>query len=228
VTWTIVSLCGCIFRRFTKQSSTRHLTQIALTLFLLYVGFTIAYGALGLDFNQLFIGSAFVTAAFVLASGSYMLDFIAGIQLHWFGLLDRHEFIIIEKKKCVLRGIGVLTTEFYEQPSEEEKNAKITRTFLIANRLLIGNTALEVEWEDERSSKGPPESSTSFVRAVARARIDVESNDVVEPPQARVRSEVVPVSAADFSGLSQRRFANRLAHSSRVSASDFSFDVNVV
>jgi len=151
----IVRCCGFALRSCRAPANYTQLSQIVLGTLLLFAGVSLAFGYVGISFTALFIGWGFITGGLVYSMANYTNDFVTGIQLHTFSLLNNHSNVSLKNGPSgKLRAIGLFTSELVKDDATDaagaEKGTHVMTTVLIPNRRLLDDE-LTVTWTESRS-----------------------------------------------------------------------------
>ena len=174
ITWIVLWIWGCGFHKCGASSCFVQISQYILGILLLFFGFSVAFGAVGISFLALFAGASFVAAALVVSASDFTKDFIVGIQLLTYHTLDKHELVRIGSETVGhLRAIGLFTSELVPvaPDGERTKEDKVKRTILIPNRLLLSGPldVTYMEGHERSTAKGSLVTGLTNGKAAAAA-----------------------------------------------------------
>jgi hypothetical protein len=179
VALTIIALlvtCVCTrvwaltLRACRVPMSWTQLTKILLGATLLFLGISLAFGAVGINFSGIFFGASVFAAAIIVSASDLTKDFFVGLQLHSFGVLDDHETVKLPGDQNgsltgTLRSIGVFTSELVVTSNTAAGNDYVKETLLIPNRYMFDGP-LTVEWETKRRK----DKGAGFLSAAERSK----------------------------------------------------------
>jgi len=233
ITWAWIKVWGLLFWQCGIPENWRRLSQITWGALLIFFGFSLAFGAVGINFSHLFFGFSFVAAAIVVSASDVASDFFVGIRLQTLNLLTDHHLIYIPQYD--LRGelidVGILTSEvvlIVDDTSATAEMAKsrgyTSKTTLIPNRFIL-NGPLDVEWHDVRPSSRPPAYTSQAPPTLAhQQRLAVlESGDYrASGSGERTRFSAPPthMSKAEQAQYALSHLASRRDTGSHMSSSD--------
>ena len=182
----VTKLVRCLFIRCAGPSMTQ-VVQYVLAIPVLWTGFIIAYGAVGVDFNSMFLGASIFAAAVVVSAGDFTKDFVCGVQLLFFRVLDNHKKV--ELRALGVRGeiisIGLFTAEIVrdddddgrrpttsvpgERGAAEHVTDNATDTVFVANRLILAEP-FDVVWRDDATRSTVRGKPSTVARRAVEAR----------------------------------------------------------
>lgn len=179
-------------RACSVPMSFAQISKILLGAFLLFVGISLSFGAVGINFSGIFFSASVFAGAIIVSASSLVSDFFVGLHLHAFGVLDNHETVTVhDGTRGTLRSIGVFTTELVE--TNDSNKGKTQETILIPNSYMLAGP-LKITWTTERSA-GAGSGFTATKRRVD-TRFDAERVPVPEPArtEAPARRYVLPTA----------------------------------
>lgn len=159
ITWALTKLWGLLLRQCGSPENWLRLSQYFIGALLLFFGLTLAFGAVGVNFGQLFFGLSIIAAGAILSASDEIKNMTTGVKLASYRVLSKHHTIKVPAYSLYgeLTDVGMFTSELrpiVERPPGQD-DTYADETVLIENRYLMAGP-LHVQWHDVRPSKRPP------------------------------------------------------------------------
>jgi len=196
-TWGLVRCCALASRQWNLPEHWTRMLRYAFAALLLFFGFTLAFGAVGVNFGSLFFGLSIVTASSILSVSNLIQSLVDGARLASLRVLTGHHTVVVSAYglEGEIISLGIFTSEMrpiVEQKGDDDRVERryADQTVILDNRLIL-NGPLYVKWHDIRPTTRPQRSS-----AMATARRDVERHrsvvdEFVAPTTERFGSAAV-------------------------------------
>lgn len=148
VAWFVVFVCGALGRGCRLPEHLVRLIQYFLWFLFFFMAVAAAFGIVGVDFAQLFIGFGLLSIAFSAGASTTIANAFAGIMLQTTNLFMDHRTVKLLDRNLEgeLISMNLLHAEMLVEGAPDEN---IRRTVLIPNTLLT-DTPVEVVWHSER------------------------------------------------------------------------------
>ena len=224
IIWAVAKVWRLGFGFCGFRMSCVRISQSVVMVVLAFVGVALAFGAAGVSLSTIFGGLAFISAGWVVGTSQMSMDFVDGLRLTSWNLLEDHHKV--RAKHLDLEGeilaVGYLSTEFNEEMRDDGSTTQPPpqstlyrrKTTLVRNSILL-NGPLEVWWHTRRPTERPV--------AIAPHRTAPRPETVVAAERGAVTTRFAPQQRATHhstvSGLPQhstsgvtRRMSSLSAH----------------
>jgi len=157
----MVRCCALASRQWGLPEHWTRILRYAFGALLLFFGFTLAFGAVGVNFGQLFFGMSIITAGAILSASDEIKNLAAGARLASLRVLTGHHTVVISSYDLEgeIISLGAFTSELrpiVERSAADGQKERMyaDETVIIDNRFILSGP-LYVKWHDVRPSTRP-------------------------------------------------------------------------
>jgi len=149
ITFVWTTLWGFMLRKCRLPEHWVRLTQYLWAVTLLLFGLAAAFGAVGIDFGQLFLGFGLFSIAFSTGVGSTIANVFSGIMLQTHGLYEHHDKVRLLGYNNLtgrIESMNLLHVRITPEPSASSDGFS-PQTVLVPNTIFT-STPVEVMWKE--------------------------------------------------------------------------------
>ena len=163
----LVRCCALASRQWGLPEHWTRILRYAFGALLLFFGFTLAFGAVGVNFGQLFFGMSIITAGAILSASDEIKNLAAGARLASLRVLSGHHTVVVSSYDLEgeIISLGAFTSELrpiIERSSADGQKERMyaDETVIIDNRFILSGP-LYVKWHDVWPSTRPARYTSS-------------------------------------------------------------------
>jgi hypothetical protein len=206
----LVRCCALASRQWGLPEHWTRILRYAFGALLLFFGFTLAFGAVGVNFGQLFFGLSIITAGAILSASDEIKNLAAGARLASLRVLTGHHTVVISSYDLEgeIISLGAFTSELRPIVERSAADGQKERTYadetvIIDNRFILSGP-LYVKWHDVRPSTRPARYTNSSVRDVEQTTSSSRSSYLQQQQRQQPQPESSRFNAATTQDASQK------------------------